>query len=145
MLARLQTALVRAAALSYVLISLTGSALHELCGCEHDCENPLGLVRDCASDRADLLGADAATELSSTGAIAAHPADADGELHECPICQFQAQGQWFAPPVAAENDFCCLFCVAEPPVQSIVAPRQPYQSRAPPRPADLLPAAQLES
>jgi len=124
MLHRLKNLLICFAALSYAATVLFGPALHSLAGCDHDSCCDLG----------EFLSLCHSSGAPSTPALAS--GDHDHHEHDhanCPICQFQAQGQILTVPASVAWTFHLLAYRCDESTRIVASCAvASYRSRAPP-------------
>ena len=126
MLRRLKNLLIRSAIVCYAIVGLFGQGLHSLPGCNHDfcCdEDQCGA----SGDSHGPVGSDSIVSAESTANHSGH------DHANCPICQFQAQGQILTMPLNLGWVFQrATYRCDEKPLVAVIDPRQPYMSRVPP-------------
>ena len=127
-------------AVLYVFVAAMGEGLHLLPGQGHDacCEHgEAGDDDGCASGYCGM-GSESPPGVLSSGQLSADPASGVHDHEHCAICQFLAQGTWFAQPVAIPH--WQFFRAFRRPAKAIcvVCRREhlPFLSRAPPLAAD---------
>jgi hypothetical protein len=115
---RLKPAFVYPLLVLYAGTMLSGQALHQIAGCDHDHAAHAGEHDD--------------AEHSETSSPSAYGAKEDG-AGACPICRFHAQAQFGNPVVEAMGPSLECYCLAaETYVGLSMGVADSYSSRAPP-------------